>query len=151
MTTTPANVSTDRRGKRDIWGRTDRLEFFQQLAPQVNAAWQSVRTGFGGDFSPVSLGQVQQAFTDAWGSPAERLRAGSLGWNGRTSDGYQDLPDRIDAVISSMGRKASSLSSARATWMAVANVVMVVMRFSSPSAERSRMGTAKPRWSAPTG
>jgi hypothetical protein len=49
----------------------DQLDALQQLAPQVNAAWQSIRTDFSGDFGTVSLEQAQQAFTDAWGSPPD--------------------------------------------------------------------------------
>jgi hypothetical protein len=49
----------------------DQLDALQQLAPQANAAWQSIRTDFGGDFSAVTLEQAQQAFTDAWGDPPD--------------------------------------------------------------------------------
>jgi hypothetical protein len=49
----------------------EQLDALQQLAPQVNATWQTIRTDFGGDFSVVNLEQAQQAFTDAWGSPPD--------------------------------------------------------------------------------
>ena len=53
-------------------------------------------------------------------------------------------------VASSAGRKASSLSSATVTSTALAKVLMVVMRCSSPPGVRSSSGTAKPRWPGAT-
>src|SRR5690242_10846228 len=55
----------------------------------------------------------------------------------------------MGAVAASAGRNASSCSSATVTSSAVANVVIVVVSRSSPRAERSRTGTAKPTWSGP--
>jgi dihydrofolate reductase len=52
---------------------------------------------------------------------------------------------RMAAVCSSAGRKASSLNSATVTSTAVPKWVSVVSSRSSPSPERSRSGTAKPR------
>src|SRR5581483_5076411 len=55
-------------------------------------------------------------------------------------------PARAAAVGASAGRKASSLSSETVTSVAVAKLVIVVIRRSSPRVVRSSSGTAKPRW-----
>ena len=52
-------------------------------------------------------------------------------------------------MFASAGRKASSRSSATVTSTAVPKCARVVRRLSSPSGQRSRSGTAKPRWPGP--
>jgi hypothetical protein len=51
----------------------------------------------------------------------------------------------MEAVAWSAGKKASSLNSAIVTSTAVPKWVSVVRSRNSPSLERSRSGTAKPR------
>jgi hypothetical protein len=49
----------------------DQLDFFQQFAPQVNAAWDSTLTEAAIDWNSVTVDQAHQAFVDVWGDPPD--------------------------------------------------------------------------------